>query len=141
MPYSTQSKVNAIDWPHDSASTAYLAKNKTALMGVNQPCTLYGVGVKIGVVTDSDQATVTITRRVTIGSETNAVAVATLTIPIGAAAGKIYYKEITPQQMNAGDELKFVFSDHGGSGKWLPWVDAVPREETKANNSDFIASA
>ena len=141
MPYSTQSVINAIDPAIGSEEVIASAVNKTVYMLVNHPATLYAVGVMITTVTDSNAATCTVTRRVTTGSDTNAVAVDVIHIPNTSAAGKIIYIQLaTPQQMNAGDQLKFVFSNHGGSGYWKPWIEAVPREETKANNSDFVAS-
>lgn len=141
MAYSNQSVINAVDPAIGSTTAIGSAKNTTVYMDVNHPATLYAVGVLITVVTDSDAATCTVTRRVTTGSDTNAVAVDVIYIPIATAAGKIVYIQLaTPQNMNAGDQLKFVFSNHGGSGYWKPWIEAVPREETKANNSDFVAS-
>jgi len=110
-------------------------------MLVNHPATLYAVGVLITVATDTDAAKCTVTRRVTPGSDTNATAVDVIHIPTGTAAGKIVYIQLaTPVSLNAGDQLKFVFSNNGGSGYWRPWIEAVPREESKANNSDFVAS-
>lgn len=138
--YADESRILAIDHPHDADSVEHLAVNKTALMGINHPCTIYAVGVKMIVTTDASAATCIVTRRVTPASDTNAVAVATIYIPIAAAVGKIIYALITPQNANAGDELKYVFSNHGGSGMWRAWVDAVPRSETKANNTDFQLS-
>lgn len=141
MPYSTQSVINAVDPAIGSTTAIGSAVNTTVYMDVNHPATLYAVGVLITVVTDTNAATCTVTRRVTTGSDTNAVAVDVIYIPNETAAGKIVYIQLaTPQQMNAGDQLKFVFSNHGGSGYWKPWIEAVPREETKANNSDFVAS-
>lgn len=140
MSYSVESKINVIADPQASTVTMTSAKNTTVYMLINHPCTITAIGALIGTVSDSDAATITVTRRVTIGSDTNAVAMGTLYIPIGAAAGKIYYNDITPQQANAGDQLKFVFSNHGGSVAWVPWVEAYARAEVKGNNSDFVVS-
>lgn len=141
MAYATESRVLAIADGVDSASTGDFAINKTILCRVMHPCDLNAVGVFVTTASDTSDATITVTRRITPGSDTGAVAVATLTLPTGTAAGKILYKLITPQKANAGDELKFVFSNHGGSCTWRPWFDATPRSETKANNADFVASA
>lgn len=141
MPYSSQSVINCIDPAIGSELAIASAKDKTVYMLVNHPATLYAVGVLITTVTDTDAATCTVTRRVTAGSDTNATAVDVIHIPSGTAAGKIVYIQLaTPVSLNAGDQLKFVFSNNGGSGQWRPWIEAVPREETKANNSDFVAS-
>ena len=140
MPYSNQSVIMPFNAPSTSA-TAGNAVNTTNYIDVNQPCTLYAVGVLITVATTSDAATCTVTRRVTTGSDTNATTVDVIHIPTGTAAGKIVYIQLaTPISLNAGDQLKFVFSNNGGDGYWKPWIEAVPREETKANNSDFVAS-
>ena len=141
MPYSSQSVINCIDPAIGSELAIASAVNKTVYMLVNHPATLYAVGVLITVVTDTSAATCTVTRRVTAGDDTGATAVDVIHIPLGTAAGKIVYIQLaTPVSLNAGDQLKFVFSDNGGSGQWRPWIEAVPREETKANNSDFVAS-
>lgn len=141
MAYSTESRVMGIMQGVDSSATGDFVKNKTVLLRIMQPCDLNSVGVLVTTAVDTDGATITVTRRITPGSDTGAVAVATLTLPNLTVAGKILYKLITPQLANAGDELKFVFSNNGGSVTWIPWIDATPRSETKANNSDFLASA
>ena len=141
MPYSSQSVINCIDPAIGSELAIGSAVNKTVYMLVNHPATLYAVGVLITVATNTDAATCTVTRRVTPGSDTNATAVDVIHIPSGTAAGKIVYIQLaTPISLNAGDQLSFAFSNHGGSGQWKPWIEAVPREESKANNSDFVAS-
>src|SRR5574343_302810 len=140
MPYSNQSVIMPFNAPSTSA-TAGNPVNYTNYIDVNHPCTLYAVGVLITVATDTSAATCTVTRRVTTASGTNATTVDVIHIPIGTAAGKIVYIQLaTPISLNAGDQLTFVFSNHGGSGYWKPWFEAVPREESKANNSDFVAS-
>ena len=141
MPYSSQSVINCIDPAIGSELAIGSAKAKAVYMDVNHPATLYAVGVLITHVTDTNAATCTVTRRVTAGDDTSATAVDTIHIPSGTAAGKIVYIQLaTPVSLNAGDQLKFVFSNNGGDGYWKPWIEAVPREETKANNSDFVAS-
>ena len=115
MPYSSQSVINCIDPAIGSELAIGSAVNKTVYMDVNHPATLYAVGVLITVALDTDAATCTVTRRVTTGSDTNATAVDVIHIPNGTAAGKIVYIQLaTPISLNAGDQLKFVFSNHGG---------------------------
>ena len=141
MPYSSQSVINCIDPAIGSETAIGSAKNKTVYMDVNHPATLYAVGVLITTATDTNAATCTVTRRVTTGSDTNATAVDVIHIPSGTVAGKIVYIQLaTPVSLNAGDQLSFAFSNHGGGVYWKPWIEAVPREESKANNSDFVAS-
>ena len=140
MLYLNQSVIMFFNAP-STADTAGNAVNTTNYIDVNQPCTLYAVGVLITVATTSDAATCTVTRRVTTGSDTNATDVDVIHIPTGTVAGKIVYIQLaTPVSLNAGDQLKFEFSNNGGNGNWRPWIEAVPREESKANNSDFVAS-
>ena len=140
MPYSNQSVIMPFNAPSTS-DTAGNAVNTTNYIDVNHPATLYAVGVLITVATTSDAATCTVTRRVTTASDTNATTVDVIHIPSGTAAGKIVYIQLaTPISLNAGDQLTYVFSNNGGSGYWKPWFEAVPREESKANNSDFVAS-
>lgn len=126
----------------DSATLGW-ARNTTVVCQVNHPCDLYDVGCVVRVASSGTDMTLTVTRRVTPNSDTNATAVATLTLPSGTAAGKILYKAATsgPIHLNAGDELKFVASDNGVGVYWKPWVKAYPRPETKGNNTDFIESA
>jgi len=138
----TDSKILAIREGEEDAATLGFAKNKTVVCQVNQPCDLYAVGAHIRVALDTDLATLTVTRRVLPYSDVGAVAVATVNIPTLTVAGKIVWKAPTaPIKLNAGDELKFVFSNGGGACYWRPWFEAYPRPETKDNNSDFIKSA
>jgi hypothetical protein len=96
----------------------------------------------IRVALTSEAATLTVTRRLLPQDDTDATAVATLTIPAATVAGKIVWKAPTsPVKLNAGDELKFVWANTGGDVYWKPWFEAYPRPETKDNNTDFILSA
>ena len=143
----TDSLVRAICEGEEDAANLGFPRNKTVVMEVMQPCDLYAVGALIRVALTSEAATLVVTRRVTPYSDTSATAVASLTIPTLTAAGKIVYKDChiltveAPVKLNAGDELKFVWADTGGAVYWKPWVEAYPRPETKANNTDFIKSA
>jgi hypothetical protein len=138
----TDSKILAIREGETDGATLGFAKNVTVVCEVMHPCDLYAVGALIRVALDTDLATLTVTRRVTPYSDTNATAVATVNIPTLTVAGKIVWKAPTaPIKLNAGDELKFVFSNGGGGVYWKPWFEAYPRPEVKANNSDFLQSA
>jgi len=141
MPY-TESKILCIREGEEDAATLGFPRNKTVVCEVMQPCDLYAVGALIRVALTSEAATLTVTRRVTPYSDTDATAVATLTIPTLTAAGKIVWKAPTaPVKLNAGDELKFVWANTGGNVYWKPWFEAYPRPEIKGNNTDFIESA
>lgn len=138
----TDSKVLAIREGEEDAATLGFPKNKTVVCEVMHPCDLYAVGALLRVASDTNDATLVVTRRPTPYSDTGASAVASLTIPTGTVAGKIVWKAPSaPIKLNAGDELKFVFSNHGGSVYWKPWFEAYPRPEVKANNTDFVQSA
>jgi hypothetical protein len=138
----TDSKILCIREGEEDAATLGFVKNKTVVCEVMHPCDLYAVGVLVRVALDTDAAVCTVTRRVTPYSDTDATAVAAITVPTLTVAGKIVWKAPTaPIKLNAGDELKFVFANNGGSCYWKPWFEAYPRPEVKANNSDFIQSA
>jgi len=138
----TDSKVLAIREGEEDSATLGFPKNKTVVCEVMHPCDLYAVGALIRVALTSEAATLTVTRRLLPYDDTNATAVATLTIPTLTVAGKIVWKAPTaPVKLNAGDELKFVWANTGGAVYWKPWFEAYPRPETKDNNSDFIKSA
>jgi hypothetical protein len=138
----TDSKVLCISEGIADGATIGFARNTTIVCRVNQPCDLYAVGAQIRVALDTAAATLTVTRRVTPYSDTDATAVAVITIPTLTPAGKIVWKAPTaPIKLNAGDELKFVFGDTGGGVYWNPWFEAFPRPETKENNADFLQSA
>ena len=138
----TDSKVQCIREGEEDSGTLGFAKNKTVVCEVMHPCDLYAVGALIRVALDTDLATLTVTRNVIPYDATGATAVATVAVPTLTPAGKIVWKAPTvPVKLNAGDELKFVFSNGGGSVRWKPWFEAYPRPETMDNNSDFIKSA
>lgn len=138
----TDSKILCIRKGEEDAATLGFVKNKTVVCEMMHPCDLYAVGALIRVALDTDAAVLTVTRRVTPYSDAGATAVAAVTIPHLTVAGKIVWKAPTaPIKLNAGDELKFVFANNGGSVYWKPWFEAYPRPEVKANNSDFIQSA
>jgi hypothetical protein len=138
----TDSKILCIGEGEEDGATLGFAKDKTVVCTVRHSCDLYAVGALIRVALDTDAATLTVTKRVTPYSDSGYAAIATLTIPNETVAGKIVWKAPTaPVKLNAGDELKFVFSNNGGSCYWKPWFEAYPRPEVKGNNSDFIESA
>jgi len=150
MPY-TESKIQAIAEGVDSSTKAVvdIAATGTALLRVSHPCDLFAVGALILITPTSTAAALTVTRRKIPGSDgsgaTAATAVATITIPTTAVVGNIVWKKchistvVLPVKLEAGDELVFVMA--GTTLTWRPWVEAYPRSEIPANNSDFILSA
>ena len=147
MPY-TESKIQAIAEGVDSSTKAVvdIAATGTALLRVNHPCDLFAVGALILITPTSTAAALTVTKRAIPGTDTpTPTAVATITIPTTAVVGNIVWKKchiltvVLPVKLEAGDELVFVMA--GTTLTWRPWVEAYPRSEIPANNSDFILSA
>ncbi len=149
MAYTDSKALCISEGVADSATTGFAASG-TAVCRVNQSCDLYAVGAIIRVTLTVNAASIVVTRRVLGYSDAAPTVVATITIPTLTAAGKIVYIEgvnpqtasnLLPVKLNAGDELKFVCDAGGGVIYWVPWFEAYPRPEVKANNSDFLLSA
>ena len=83
-------------------------------------------------------------RRPTFGSATGQSSLGTLTIPTAIAVNKVYYKEITPVNCVAGDqivvEVTTAAGGGGAAGKALCdlLIDTDP--EVALNESGFVAS-
>lgn len=86
-------------------------------------------------------STVEFNRRPTAGSAAGEVALDTLTIPAGTAAGSIIYKDIDPVELQAGDGLSFEVTAAATSGNGHYGFDADLLPEYVANESDMTASA
>ena len=141
MGYGSESKGPLFSSIGANGVAPFHAKDVTAVVQVLNPCTIYGVGCLLGANAATNDTTLTITRNIIPGNTTGNVAMAVLTIPSNATVGKIYYANsanFTPQNANAGDELKFVMANLGNTITWVPWIDANPRAETKGNNNDFV---
>lgn len=88
---------------------------------------------------------VTVYRRVTYASQTNAVAIGTLTIPTGSAVGTVIYKDVGQFQLQPGDQLWFKVTTAGtdassaaGAGFFAFDFDLEPEEAS--NETKMIAS-
>lgn len=96
-------------------------------------------------VTTAPDAAVTLefNLRPTAGSATGEVALGTLVIPSGTAAGKIVYKDIDPEVLSAGHGLSFeVLAVNGATaGAGYYGFEIEPDYENALNESDMIASA
>lgn len=136
MGYGFESKQTllTLDSPTDAI------KNTTKLIRILAPFTITRLLALVTVIADAAM-TVTVTRRILVGSDTGAVAVGTLTVPDTTAAGKCVYKNITPMDLDVGDELKLVVSNTGTSTAFQLGVEGFPRPETAANQADLVASA
>lgn len=88
---------------------------------------------------------VTVKRRPTVGSSSGEVTIGTLSIPTGVAAGKMYYKNVTPVTVAQGEEIVFevttAAAGMGAAGAGYSGFDAEHDPEVPANNSDMVASA
>ncbi len=115
-------------------------KNTSDIADVLDPCTIVRIGVLVTVIADAVM-TITVTRRILTGSDTNEVALGTLTVPNTTAVGKVVYKDITPQDANVGDQIEWAISNDGTSTAFQSFAVAIPRAEVPANQSDMIASA
>ncbi|HUR99061.1 MAG TPA: hypothetical protein VMZ26_13425 [Pyrinomonadaceae bacterium] len=81
----------------------------------------------------------------TVGSSASAVTLGSLTIPTAIAAGKVYYKDISPAILNAGDELvcevTTAAAGGGAAGAGFFAVECEFCPEYVSNQSDMVASA
>jgi len=96
-------------------------------------------------VVSSGNVVVTFKRRPTLGSTSGEVTIGTLTMPSGAAAGKVYYKAVAPVVCLAGEQIvvEVTTAAAGGSaaGNGQGFFDAEQDPETNANNPDMVLSA
>jgi hypothetical protein len=115
-------------------------KSTADTIDILEGCTLIRVGVLITVIADAVVTTV-VTRRVTTGSDTNAVAVDSIVIPDTTAVGKIVYCDITPMALDAGDQLLFTCDGGGTSTAFVCFAVVIPNEEPADNEADMVESA
>lgn len=142
MSYASESKMTPMAFlDGDAADVTPQLKNEAYHINIMQPVTITRLLVLVTGLADSDACIITFTRRLLPNDETGAVALGTITLSSTAAKGKLYYKDITPQQADAGDEIKIVSSNAGGAVKMRCSVEMFPRPETPANNADMVASA
>jgi hypothetical protein len=93
-------------------------------------------------ITGSD-AIVELRKRITPGSDTGAVAVGTITLPLtGTAIGQVYYKRGFNVSIQPGDELIMVVTDVATAGTVFGKVELDPQPEVPGNlGAEMIASA
>lgn len=102
--------------------------------------------VSVAVAADTTAPAVIVKRRVTAGSDTGAETLATLTIPDGAAVGKVYYKDIDGTRLEVGDELVFqhtvqAVDSLSAAGAGYFGIELVDSPESVGNSSNMILSA
>jgi len=136
MSYASESKMVL----HQADILNAQVKATYDIITIFEPCRLMRLGWLVNVILDAE-LTVTITKRILPGDDTGAVAVTTLTLPNTTAVGKLVYKDITPIDLDPGDQLKFALEDAGTSSAGYCYAVIIPRPEVPANLSDMVASA
>lgn len=96
-------------------------------------------------VVSSGNVIVTFKQRPVIGSASGEVTLGTLSIPNGAAAGQVYYKDIDPVMCKEGQEIiaevTTAAAGMGAAGNGQAIVVVQEDPEVAANNSNMVASA
>lgn len=84
-------------------------------------------------------------RRPVFGSTAGQVLLGTLSIPAGTAAGKVLYKEISPTQVNPGEQISYevttAAAGGGAAGAALFDLELSDSPEAHGNQLNMIASA
>lgn len=115
---------------------------------VMRSCVVRRIGFVVTtlVAADTTAPVVEFNRRPTPGSSSGEVLLGQLTIPEGAAVGKVYYKDISPVRLQVGDALSLEHvtqaADSGaaaGAGYYM--FELVDEPENIANEADAVASA
>lgn len=107
------------------------------------PFHLKAVAVVVTTGVTTTAAVVTITKRVTAGSNTNEVTVDTITVPVVATAplGTVVYVDGLDVTVSPGEELEFAGGGEGdaGAGHIVIFGNFLPPDP--ANNTDMVVSA
>lgn len=114
------------------------------LVAQQQEVSRLAFAISTSVVSTGD-VVVTFKRRPTLGSSSGEVSLGTLTMPNGAAAGKIYYKDIDPVVCAEGEEIicevTTAAAGMSAAGNGQGYVVSNEDPEESANNSDLVESA
>lgn len=135
-------KSNALDTPEDLSAAA--AVYGGYLIAKQCKITRIAFYVTTAVVATTTAPVVEFNRRPTYNSASGEIALGTLTIPTGTAAGKILYKDIDPVTLFPGDELSFehtVQAVGSAAGAGFYAFDIYEDPEVVGNQADMIASA
>ncbi len=115
-------------------------KNTSDLIDILDPCTLLRIGALVTVIADASM-TITVTRRVTTGNDANEVAIDSIIVPDTTAVGKVVYSDITPTDLNVGDQIEFAIANTGTSSAFQCFAVVSPRPEVPANQTDMVLTA
>lgn len=104
------------------------------------PFILKAAAVVVTTATASSSVIVTITRRITAGSNTGEVAVDVITVPVSTAQGSVVYVDGLDTKVSPGEELEFAVSGSGtGNGDIVAFCEMT--WEHPSNNTDMSESA
>ena len=105
------------------------------------PQRVRGISATITVVTATEVITCTFKYRPTPGSATNEVTIGTLTLPIGAAVGKVYWKKGLDYLVQPGGEVVVQTAGASATGSAVFGMLVEPHWESPANLANGVASA
>lgn len=100
---------------------------------------LQGVAAVVTTTLDTAAAVLTITKRVTAGSNTNEVTIDTLTVPNTTAAGKVVYLKDLDTIIEPGEEIEIA--GDGGSTAGVAHIVIFGHCVPFSTNSDMVLSA
>lgn len=142
--YAYESKGPLFGLIANTGGSIFSTKNNSVTIPILNPCTVHGAGILLANNLAANNMTVRVLRRLVPNNTTNNSVVANFTVGpyANTSPGQIWYagNNFAPVDLDAGDELMFTAGDGGGACTWHPWLDAVPRAETKVNNNDFKAA-
>lgn len=84
---------------------------------------------------------ITFRKRPTVASSVGQSSLGTITIPVGTAIGTVVYKDISPVNMQPGDEIAPDVTTAATAGTGIPAFVLNERTDTAANQSHMLASA
>jgi hypothetical protein len=105
------------------------------------PQRVRAISATITTITATAIITLTFKYRPTPGSSSGEVTIGTLTLPIGAAVGKVYYKKGLDYLVQPGGEVVVQAAGASATGNATLGMLTEPHWEMPANNSNAIASA
>jgi hypothetical protein len=105
----------------------------------HQPFRVRAVAIALDTGLATSGAVITISKRVTPGSDTSKVDIDTLTIPVSGAAGHVYYNDSLNTKISPGEQLSIVSDGvpSAGSGRVIAVVE--PAWESPDNNTDMTS--
>lgn len=99
------------------------------------------IGITVTVSPTTTPPVVSFRHRITPRSATGQTVIDTITIPVGAAIGSIYYVDGLDYVIPPGDELQAEVTTAAAAGSGILHVESEPIWEVEANNSNMVLSA